>query len=160
MREGAEKNLYIAWLYLYVDITWKGIIYLLDAAETLSKSPDKNRAFIFYDRVLQYFSENTPDKKNVDYFLESVLGSLQASRMMINVEQRIPILSKAWKYAKRFEKWEYLSKINLRLSRALAAAGYTKKAIEYIDKTLEIVTREGVPSAKILSALCTSQILF
>ena len=160
MREGAEKNLYIAWLYLYVDITWKGIIYLLDAAETLSKSPDKNRAFIFYDRVLQYFSENTPDKKNVDYYLESVLGSLQASRMMINVEQRIPILSKAWKYAKRFEKWEYLSKINLRLSRALAAAGYTKKAIEYIDKTLEIVTREGVPSAKILSALCTSQILF
>ena len=160
MREGAEKNLYIAWLYLYVDITWKGIIYLLDAAVTLSKSPDKNRAFIFYDRVLQYFSENTPDKKNVDYYLESVLGSLQASRMMINVEQRIPILSKAWKYAKRFEKWEYLSKINLRLSRALAAAGYTKKAIEYIDKTLEIVTREGVPSAKILSALCTSQILF
>ena len=63
MREGAEKNLYIAWLYLYVGITWKGIIYLLDAAVTLSKSPDKNRAFIFYDRVLQYFSENTPDKK-------------------------------------------------------------------------------------------------
>ncbi len=160
MPEGVDKNLYLAWLYLYSDLTIDSIKYLIGAAGILSKSTDKENAFLFYDRVMQHFSSNIPAKQTVDYYLESVVGGLQTSRMMYSAEQRIPVLLKAWKYARKFNRWEYLSKISLRLSRALASAGHTKKAIEYINNTLKILEDAGFPSAKILPALCMGQILF
>jgi transcriptional regulator with GAF, ATPase, and Fis domain/tetratricopeptide (TPR) repeat protein len=160
MPDSFEKDLYLAGLFIHTGITENSLRYLVESAKSLSVSGEKKKAFLFFDKALQFFTDNTPLKETIDYYLESVIGSLQASRMMKSLEQVIPILTDAWKYARQFNRWEYLSKINLRLARALAASGHTRKAIEYINKTLEIVENQEIPSARILSALCMAQILF
>jgi transcriptional regulator with GAF, ATPase, and Fis domain len=160
MADSPEKDIYLAGLYLYADINEDSLGYLVEAAKAFLISGDKKKAYMFFDKTLHFFNDNTPHKKTIDYYLESVVGSLQASRMMKPLEQIIPVLTAAWKHARHFDRWEYLSKINLRLARALAASGHTQKAIEYIDKTLDIVLNQGIPSARILSALCMGQIMF
>ncbi|NLA74730.1 MAG: sigma 54-interacting transcriptional regulator [Deltaproteobacteria bacterium] len=160
MPEGAEKELYLAWLHLHTDISEEHLKYIVEAAKILSASGDKKKAYRFFDRALHFFIDNVPNRNTIDYYLESVIGSLQASRMMRPLKQVIPELTGAWRQAKNFNRWEYLSKINLRLARAIAASGQTQKAIDYINKTLNIIENQGIPSARILSALCMAQILF
>ncbi len=160
MHDSPEKELYMAGLYLHADISEDHLKSLVDAAKMLSISGEKKKAYKFFDRTLHFFNINAPKKETIDYYLESVIGSLQASRMMKPLDQIIPVLTDAWRHARHFNRWEYLSKINLRLARALAASGHTQKAVEYINKTLEIVENKGIPSARILSALCMGQIMF
>jgi hypothetical protein len=121
--DSPDQDLYKAGLYLYTDVTKEHLEYLVEAAKMHLSSGEKKKAYKFFNRILHFFVDNPPNRATVDYYLESVIGSLQSSRMMKPLDQIIPVLTDAWKHARQFNRWEYLSKINFRLARALALSG-------------------------------------
>ncbi|MCK9362374.1 MAG: sigma 54-interacting transcriptional regulator [Syntrophales bacterium] len=134
LSEGKEKTLVLAALYITLGNSDKDKDkdIVKNAADIIFDSRDYELAGVYYD----YFLKNSPEKSlsiaNVKDYLDSVLGKIVTTKHLMPLQDQVTLLSRAQQIARKYEKWEYLAKIELILGHVMQAGGQHRKAFSYI----------------------------
>lgn len=143
--EGDEKTLILADLYQRLGNSGEGLQLIKNAADILGRSGQKSKAAAYYDYVLRYFAERTPGPEQATLFLDSVIGKIYMMMHRMAIHDQIPLLTRAEEIAKRYEMWDRLARISLRLGKVLQDAGQPRKASKYVSDFLELAKKVGDP---------------
>ena len=144
--EGTDRILFLADLYRKLGDSGEGLDLIKNAADILAHSGQKVKAAAHYDHILNYFSRRSPTSEQAALFLDSVIGKIYMMMHRLPVHEQIPLLVKAQEIARRYEMWDRLARISLRLGRALQDAGQDRKATRYINDFLRLSRKVGDPA--------------
>ena len=106
LADGRERTLVLANLYLKLGNGASGLEHIKKAAEILAQSEETEKAVIYYDYLLKYFSQNAPDISNAAFFLDSVLGKISLLKHLMPIEEQVSLLTRAQEMAKRYKMWD------------------------------------------------------
>src|SRR5208283_1933010 len=133
-------------LYRKLGDSGEGLDLIKNAADILAHSGQKVKAAAHYDHILNYFSRRSPTSEQAPLFLDSVIGKIYMMMHRLPVHEQIPLLVKGQEIARRYEMWDRLARISLRLGRALQDAGQDRKAARYINDFLRLSRKVGDPA--------------
>jgi transcriptional regulator with GAF, ATPase, and Fis domain len=159
LHEGEEKTLALAELYRKVENVGEGLAFIRHAADILSNAGQQEKALAYYDYLVQYFAKNRVTGAHAEDFIDSVLGKISLSRHLMPIHEQVSLLTRAEKTAKRFKKWDFMSKIKLALGQELQAAGQDKKAFHYMNDFWKLAERVGNPRMLKMATLLMSEFL-
>ncbi len=160
LADGRERTLVLANLYLKLGNGASGLEHIKKAAEILAQSEETEKAVIYYDYLLNYFSQNAPDSSNAAFFLDSVLGKISLLKHLMPIEEQVSLLTRAQEMAKRYKMWDSLARIKFTLGQLFQKAGQLGKALRCIDDFWQISKRMDDPRMLKMGALLTAEFLF
>ncbi len=143
--EGDDRVLFLADLYQKLGDSGEGLELIKRAADLLGRSGEKAKAAAYYDHILRYFVERTPTPEQAGLFLDSVIGKIYMQMHRMPIHEQVPLLTRAQEIAHRYEMWDRVARISLRLGRALQDAGQHKRAAKYVNDFLELSKKVGDP---------------
>jgi transcriptional regulator with GAF, ATPase, and Fis domain/tetratricopeptide (TPR) repeat protein len=139
-----ERLLILAELHQRLECDVNGLIYLKNAADHLARTVEREKAIIYYDRVVGYFSKNDPAKKDqAELFLESLLGKIALTRESTPVADQIMVLRKAEECAKRYRLWKHVAGIKALLGRAFQDNGQYGLASTCVRDFYRVAAKTG-----------------
>ncbi|RPH87354.1 MAG: hypothetical protein EHM75_05770, partial [Desulfobacteraceae bacterium] len=141
--EGETKILILADLYLKLGDEPEGRRHLKNAADTLRRSGQTDRALVFYDRLLEPIQGRGLAEWEAEDYLDSVLGKVASGKHLMTIPDQVALLSQAEKAAIRFQRWDYLPRIKLALAYELQAAGQNQKAFRYMNDFWKLAEKVG-----------------
>ena len=157
--EGETKTLILADLYLKLGDEPDGRRHLKNAADTLRRSGQMDRAPVFYDRLLENFRGRGTTELEAEEYLDSALGKISSGKHLLTIPEQVTLLSQAEKAAKRFQRWDYLPKIKLALGYELQAAGQNQKAFRYMSDFWKLAEKVGETRMLKMAALMMCEFL-
>ena len=143
--EGTDRVLFLAVLYRKLGDSGEGLDLIKNAADILARSGQKAKATAHYDHILKYFSQRSPTSEQAGLFLDSVIGKIYMQMHRMPIHEQVPLLTKAQEIAQRYEMWDRVARISLRLGRALQDAGQHKRASKYVHDFLSLSRKIGDP---------------
>jgi transcriptional regulator with GAF, ATPase, and Fis domain len=159
LHEGEEKTLALGELYRKGEDVGEGLAFIRNAADILFNTGQKEKALAYYDYLVNYFAKNKVTDVNAEDFIDGVLGKIALSKHLMPIHEQVSLLTRAEKTAKRFKKWDFMSKIKLALGQELQAAGQDKKAFHYINDFWKLAERIGNPRMLKIATLLTCEFL-
>ena len=142
--EGETKTIILADLYLKLGNEPEGRRHLKNAADTLRRSGQTDRALVFLRSTPGVYSGPGPDPKSeAEDYLDSALGKIASGKHLMTIPEQVTLLSQAEKAAKRFQRWDYLPRIKLALAYELQAAGQNQKAFRYLNDFWKLAEKVG-----------------
>ncbi len=159
LEEGTEKTLALAELYRKLGTDEDGLGHIKRAAEILVQSGQREKAALYYDYILESIGMSTVTKDNAEDFLEGILGKIAAAKHLMPIQEQTALLSKAERIAKLYEKWDYLTRIELALGQELQAAGQHKEAFQHMNDFWKLAEKIGDQRMLKTATLLTSEFL-
>jgi transcriptional regulator with GAF, ATPase, and Fis domain len=140
---GTEKTLALAELYRKLGANGDGLKHIKDAAEFLIQSGQREKAALYYDYLLESIGKSAVTSENAGDFLDGILGKISGTKHLMPIQEQTALLSRAEKVARLYEKWDYLTKIELALGQTLQAAGQHKKAFQHMNDFWKLAEKIG-----------------
>jgi transcriptional regulator with GAF, ATPase, and Fis domain len=156
---GTEKTLVLAELYRKLGTNGDGLEHIKGAAEFLVQVGQREKAALYYDYMLESIGKSTVTGDNAKDFLDGVLGKIAATKHLMPIQEQTALLSKAEKIARVYERWDYLTKIELALGQELQAAGQHKKAFQHMNDFWKLAEKIGDQRMLKTATLLTSEFL-
>jgi len=160
LEESAEKTLILAEIYHKLGVKDRGISYIKNAADILSRLGQKEKATLYYGYLLNNLSEKGLTKATVVDFLDSTMAQLSVAGHLLPLDQQIALLTRAQDIAHKYEKWDFVAKIKLALVQLLKEAGRQEEASRHFDGIWELAEKIGDQSMLRSAALSISDFLF
>jgi tetratricopeptide (TPR) repeat protein len=158
--EGTEKTLILAEIYHKLGVKDRGISYIKNAADILSRSGQKEKATIYYGYLLDNLGEKGLTEATATDFLESTMAQLSAAGHLLSHEQQIALLTRAQDIAYKHKKWDFVARIKLAMVQLLKETGKREEASHYFDGIWELAEKIGDQSMLRAAALSISDFLF
>lgn len=158
--ESEERTLILAKLYLGIKDSLDGVNHLWKAAEILYRSGEKEKAIRYFDHLISLLAKNHESPNNAAIFLDSVLHRLLIQAHETPTGEKLSLLAKAERVAKKARMWGHLAQIRLAIARDLQIGDQHEKASRYVDGFWRLARRIQDPGMLKAASLSTSFLLF
>ena len=156
LTQGNQKTLKLAALYHQFGPHRKSYKVIGEAAKLLLDANQREKAAIYFDFLIEHLVNGSLTDTNMDILLDGLIGKFRAAKHLMPIQEQLALLNQAEKIAKDFQKWEYLTNIELALGQVLQAAGQHKKAYQHMEDFWELAARIGDPHMLKVATLLTS----
>ncbi len=158
--ESEERTLILAKLYLSTKDSLDGVNHLWKAAEILYRSGEKEKAIQYFDHLISLLARNHETQENAAVFLESVLHKLSIQMLETPISDKLSLLGKAERIAKKAKMWGHLAQIRLAITRDLQISDQHEKASQYADSFWKLARQVQDPGMLKAASLASSFLLF
>ena len=153
---GNQKTLKIASLYHKFGPHKKSYEVIRKAAKILLSVNQREKAVIYYDFLIEHLGNEILTDANVNIILDGLFGKFKATTHLIPIQEQLSLLNRAEKIAKDFQKWSYLTSIELELGKLLQVAGQHEKAYQHMEDFWKLAAQIGDPHMLKMATLLTS----
>lgn len=158
LADGTEKTLVLAEIHYKLQEKGKGLTFIKDAADILSRSGNKGKATLYYGYLLNNMNEERLTKESAADFLERTMAHLNGNN--VQAAQKSILLHKAHDVACKYEKWDYAARTKLAIAQILKESGKPNEAFQYYNEICELAEKTGNHEMLRSAVLSVSNFLF
>jgi transcriptional regulator with GAF, ATPase, and Fis domain len=160
IRDETETVLILAKLHVKLGTGAEGLEHIKKAAEILARSDEAGLAVGYYDYLLDYFSQNAPDRSDAHHFIDSALGKISLRKHLMPIEEQVSLLTRAQEVAKRAKMWDSLARIKFVLGQLFQKGGHLGDALKCMEDFRKISKRTGDQRMRKVAILLLAEFLY
>ncbi len=155
--QGEETIVVLADLYLKLGDVAEGLPYIKKAADILYQSGQRERAIVYYDHIIQSFSDIMPEQGQAEDYLSSVCKRIAVLPVYHKDPQlQLTFLEHGLEVAKNYQHARFEAEIKLQIGCLLPEVDQKNKATRYINAFWKIAQKLNDEELTNIGVLMTS----